>query len=197
MANLNWQAQNENGDNLFPITYAENVLKPDGSAATDAVYYEDVGEQTGVAMSPILHQSDVVDNLTTTSTTAPLSAKQGKLLNDDVTSLNSTLASIKNYTFTRQTIPIKTKIALGAHAGAALGNLLTTLPSVTAPSGYSFVSNLYMEISGAVGLTVIFDTVANIGTQTNINGYAFNSNTTALASGTIVNVIIVSVWKKN
>lgn len=91
MANLNWQAQNENGDNLFPITYAENVLKPDGSAATDAVYYEDVGEQTGAAMSPILHQSDVVDNLTTTSTTAPLSAKQGKLLNDDVTSLRSDL----------------------------------------------------------------------------------------------------------
>ena len=55
MSNLNWQAQNEAGDNLYPVTYAETVLKPDGSAATDAVYIDDVGDQSGSAMSPLLH----------------------------------------------------------------------------------------------------------------------------------------------
>ena len=114
-----------------------------------------------------------------------------------ITSLNSTLFSIGNYTFTRQTIPIQTKIALAADGGTSLRNLLNTLPSVTAPSGYSFVSNLYMEISGAMGLTVIFDSGINIGAQTNINGFAFNTSKATIPSGLTVNVIIVSVWKKS
>ena len=51
------------------------LLKNDGSIDTNTYL-------TSSAISGMLTTSDVVDNLTSTSTTAPLSAKQGKVLND-------------------------------------------------------------------------------------------------------------------
>ena len=78
-----------------------------------------------------------------------------------------------------------------------LSNLVTTLPSVTAPSGYSHVLNLYIEINGLPGVSVIFDNVNNFSTPTNINGYCFNSNAGTHNSGVNVGFTIVSMWKKN
>ena len=51
------------------------LVKNDGSIDTNTYL-------TSSAISGMLTTSDVVDNLTSTSTTAPLSAKQGKVLND-------------------------------------------------------------------------------------------------------------------
>lgn len=46
-------------------------------------------EHFGLDLSGYVQTSDVVDNVTSTETTHPLSAKQGKLLNDSITSLST------------------------------------------------------------------------------------------------------------
>ena len=61
--------------NYVQKSSTSGLLKNDGSVDTNTYL-------TSSAISGMLTTSDVVDNLTSTSTTAPLSAKQGKVLND-------------------------------------------------------------------------------------------------------------------
>ena len=55
-----------------------------------------VGTPSGGAMSPILHESDVVDALNSSSTTSPLSANQGKVLKQNVDTLSQNLTELES-----------------------------------------------------------------------------------------------------
>ena len=63
------------GSNLVKKSSTTGLIKNDGSIDTNTYL-------TSSAITGMLTTSDVVDNLTSTSATAPLSAKQGKALND-------------------------------------------------------------------------------------------------------------------
>ena len=98
---------------------------------------------------------------------------------------------------TTTTFTTKTKAQLNAHSGAAFSNLLTSLPSVTAPSGYTLVGNVHVEITGLPGIIGIFDDINNATKTSSIGGYAFNTNTVNISSGSNIQVRIISLWKKS
>ena len=79
----------------------------------------------------------MVDNLTTTSTTAPLSAKQGKLLNDDVTSLRSDLSNliyVDELNIDEQSVP---------------ANSYVTVRIDAAKTGYTPIGVIYIAQNGS------------------------------------------------
>ena len=61
--------------NYIQKSSTTGLIKNDGSVDTNTYL-------TSSAISGMLTTNDVVDNLTSTSATAPLSARQGKVLND-------------------------------------------------------------------------------------------------------------------
>lgn len=72
-----------------------------------------------------LVQADVVNNLTSTATNKPLSAYQGKLLNDKIA--NSTLNNngyVKNYTVLASTVPVNTKLKVASFQVTKTGTYL-------------------------------------------------------------------------
>lgn len=71
----NWAIGNHTHSNYISTSSTTGLVKNDGSIDTNTYL-------TSSAISGMLTTSDVVDNLTSTSATAPLSAKQGKVLND-------------------------------------------------------------------------------------------------------------------
>ena len=71
----NYSAGNHTHSNYISTSSTTGLIKNDGSIDTNTYL-------TSSAISGMLTTSDVVDNLTSTSSTAPLSAKQGKVLND-------------------------------------------------------------------------------------------------------------------
>ena len=79
------------------------------------------------ATSPGLTKSDVVNNLTSTSTTAPLSANQGKALNDRINSLTIRVLQIQ-YTVNANS---STNFNLYTRINADLPNGYTCLGIVT------------------------------------------------------------------
>lgn len=101
------------------------------------------------------------------------------------------------YIVTAKSFNTKTKTQFLPNTGMILSNLVTTLPSLIVPIGYSHVLNLYIEINGLPGVSVIFDNIIYLTTPTNINGYCFNSNTGTHKSDANVGFTIVSMWKKN
>ena len=57
----------------------------------------------GVDLTDVLKTQDTVDNLTSTSTTKPLSANQGKTLNTSITTVSNNVGNIANLTTTAKT----------------------------------------------------------------------------------------------
>lgn len=84
-----------------------------------------------------LTSSDIVNNLTSTSTTSPLSANQGKVLNDKVTALTP----VNNLTSTSTTAP------LAANQGKVIKGLVDTLTSNL--DTRTAVTDLLAEATGA------------------------------------------------
>lgn len=131
-------------------------------------------------------------------TTGGLTADQNYYLPDETGTLatreylNSNLGVQYQIKLTTQTI--KTKVAIAAHSGSKGSNCLNSLPSVTAPTGYTFTMNMYIEATGAVGAVVLFDGTMS---STSVNPFIFNAGTSNWASGTSMTFYIVSLFTKS
>ena len=124
-------------------------------------------------------------------------AGQGTLeLQGNPVTINGT--SIGDYFIvTRTAFTTTTKTAIASHGSGSFANVLTNLPSVTVPSGYTLVSHTYIELAGAVGVSCIFDSINNAYKISNINGYIFNAGSNSLPTGSYLNINIISLWKKS
>ena len=91
--------------NLSSIAELTSYINNESSSITNVKLALDYLFTNGIL------RKDVVDNLLSTLTTAPLSANQGRILNDKVTSINSALpwtvtwnSSTATLTFTTRTV---------------------------------------------------------------------------------------------
>lgn len=86
------------------VSFAEQILseqqKTQARTNIDAISKEEansiVEEALGSGIGDVLKSSDVVDNLTSTSTNKPLSANQGNILNSAINSVSSVANEGKN-----------------------------------------------------------------------------------------------------
>lgn len=74
--------KDENNNDFYPVAHEEAVIDANGKILKDK-------------LNETVKKTDVVDNLTTESTDAPLSAKQGKELSGKIDELNQSLSIIK------------------------------------------------------------------------------------------------------
>lgn len=99
-----------------------------------------VSTASGSSQSPFLHQSDIINTLTSTSTTKPLSAKQGRVLNTSITDINTlmgntTISSIGDGTVTGALSSLKSDlngqfaIVTGTTNSTISGYVTATMPS--------------------------------------------------------------------
>lgn len=152
--------------------------------------------------SDVMHKSDVVDNLTSDSTNLPLSANQGKVLDEkkaewDLSFQNrggtSTISDLDIDTLRGNNYQgmywIQKSVALGTQPGAK-GAYYTLLVfgSLQIAVTYSGEQNLYIRkhINGAWGSWRRYYTESDIDTMVNPTGYikpTTNSNYTYVAGG--------------
>lgn len=72
-----------------------DVTKSGGVTTVTATDYR--GTTTTNILDGEITKAMIVDNLTSTDTDAPLSANQGKALNDSITTLNTTVSNIPKF----------------------------------------------------------------------------------------------------
>ena len=94
-------------------------------------------------------------------------------------------------------VALVTSFVTAYGVSSTFANVLTSMPSVTVPSGYTLVSHVYLEISGFMGLSGIFDNNGNATKTSSINGFLFNSSNNNCASGQKISINIISLWKKS
>lgn len=99
------------------------------------------------ALNSKLNISDVVNNLTSTSTTQPLSAAQGKELNDALTSTNSTLSAVNSRRLHHRNINVTTNAQGNASITSAVpeGSVISVVPMRTDTpilTSVSYIANL-------------------------------------------------------
>lgn len=117
---------------------------------------------------------------------------------EDISEIESNLIELnEKYLVTRSAVRVKTKTTLNNHNGTTFSNLFSVLPSLTIPTGYEIVSNVYIEASGFQGLIVSFDTISNSGNASNINGFAFNASNANLGTNTNIDLNFITIWKKS
>ncbi len=142
------------------------------------------------SLSSKVNVSDIVNNLTTTAANKALDARQGKALNDKITTLNSNL-NVANFTLTNSTYyPVTNVIASGRAiqlqcAGLILKDVpanaefvIGTLPAAYRPSykiikyvlGGSTTSRLFrisIDVDGKVTYTPTADIATGVGVNIN------------------------------
>lgn len=101
------------------------------------IYVKNGGELTeqewldhfGVDLTDVLKTQDTVDNLTSTSTTKPLSANQGKTLNTSITTTNTNLGNVANLTTTNKsnTVAAINELNSGKQASLTSGTNIKTI----------------------------------------------------------------------
>lgn len=129
-----------------------------------------------------LTPEDVVDNLTSTATDKPLSANQGRVLNENIPAVDDNLTSTS------------TTHALSANQGRVLNGKIKTLdksnktvkvPSVAAQSGYSSYTSIP---NGAIGVSAYINNT-KLAVSAYISGsycyYSVCNVSTSSQSGTI------------
>lgn len=133
----------ESGNAEYPQTYTSKVFDKNGNAINDRVVYgEPDGSVSVEPMSPILHQSDVVNDLTSTSTTTPLSAAMG-------TALNSTLEGLQTSTLKYQSYTLSANATTAFSVSSSAYALITTIGAASArctiASMVSSGTNVYLN----------------------------------------------------
>lgn len=129
-----------------------------------------------------LTPEDVVDSLTSTATDKPLSANQGKVLNDKIPTVDNSLTSTS------------TKHALSAYQGKVLNDKIKTVSSENKSTKFSSINaqsgrtgNISAP-SGAVGVTA-YSNNGNVAVSAYLSGsycyYALHNFSTSSQSGTI------------
>lgn len=136
-----------------------------------------------------LTPEDVVDNLTSTATDKPLSANQGRVLNENIPAVDDNLTSTS------------TTHALSANQGRVLNGKIKTLdksnktvnvPSVAAQSGYSshtsipngaigvsaYINNTKLAVSAYISGSYCYYSVCNVSTSSQ-SGTIYFTFTTA------------------
>lgn len=129
-----------------------------------------------------LTPEDVVDSLTSTATDKPLSANQGKVLNDKIPTVDNSLTSTS------------TKHALSAYQGKVLNDKIKTVSSENKSTNFSSINaqsgrtGYISAPSGAVGVTA-YSNNGNVAVSAYLSGsycyYALHNFSTSSQSGKI------------
>ena len=195
----NYSAGNHTHSNYISTSSTTGLIKNDGSIDTNTYL-------TSSAISGMLTTSDVVDNLTSTSSTAPLSAKQGKVLNDLIGQAISYINQQVVIRITNDTTTLNGALSQLGETMAA--NITTKGVSASASDGLTTLAGKILQISGDTPTptpTVLFEDDCSSdrsneyttqGTQTityNSNGYY----TIALTTQSCPNVKINSFTAPN
>jgi len=157
-------------------------------------------EHFGLDLSGYVQTSDVVDNLTSTETTHPLSAKQGKNLKDTCDTLNSSLTTLNNnyedsvdYSTTETVIgiwldkPLYRKVinfgGLPNNTYKSVAHNISDISKIIRATGYSYAtSGSFVNIPYSASGTNSIELVANV---TDITIYT-HTNQTAFSECYIV-----------
>lgn len=99
---------------------------------------------------------EIIDNLTSTSTTAALSANQGKVLNDKVVALQTKLSSVYNYKGSKATYA---KLPSNAAAGD-VWNVEEAHDNHPAGTNWAWTGTAWDALGGAVDLSGYYDKTA-------------------------------------
>lgn len=102
----------------------------------------------------------------------------------------STIPKSVNDLLVQATTQILT-ITLASGNGGTYKTLAGSDYSITVPSGYTFVANIYCAVSGWVGMDAHLETMPTIQTP---NVYIFNGG--AAATSTTIKVIVYTLWMK-
>lgn len=129
-----------------------------------------------------LTPEDVVDNLTSTATDKPLSANQGRVLNENIPAVDDNLTSTS------------TTHALSAYQGKVLNDKIKTVSSENKSTKFSSINaqsgrtGYISAPSGAVGVTA-YSNNGNVAVSAYLSGsycyYALHNFSTSSQSGTI------------
>ena len=127
--------KSEGGTALNPKTTTEALVDENGVSCKDRIAYgEESASVTVEPMSPYLHQSDIVNDLTTSDATKPLSAAMGYTLNSNLSEL------VKQTTFSGTT-SAQSNLVL---TGVTTDNI--EIISMRGPSNYIAVPWIYNNI---------------------------------------------------
>lgn len=127
---------------------------------------------------------DIVDNLTSTSTTMALSANQGKVLND----------RLESFIVTERVLTVETAEGLTSHSGKTLKSLTGSYITPNIPIGYELVGNVNITVNGISGLGVFFD--GDTATSMSLNPWVYNFSNGDVVIGRSVTFRLLSLCRK-
>lgn len=182
----NLTTEQKNDGTTYYIVDGSSVYQT--AATTPATSLSGADSNVQAELDKKLETSRIVNGGSTTEQGYILDARYGKTLTDQIDNLDK-------YLFYHTQIAKTTSTALSGHTGSTYQNIMGENLTITVPTGYELVKNLYIEVGGFAGLFCFFDGGAKVGSST-FNPFIYNISNTTLPVGQNLSVLVTSVFKK-